>query len=347
MTAAAVEVPDPSFVVTLDGFGSGAAAVVVVESESETQVLGESKTRGLSESKTRAVARSESQTQSVTVRHPRLPAAFDSHFHLDRTRNRLGVGADASLATVLRRVPPPSQDAVDLVGAVAVFCDPQTYPTEAEVRDLVQQGLTIAVGVHPKGANLVTNVQLRTMELLLQLPEVIGMGEVGLDHTSPRQEWSDQINLIRDLGHYIKDRHVLILHCRRDDTVEQDHRVYDILLKHLRCSVGSGQQVHLHCFNGDAAVVSRWMDKYPNTYFGFTRGVDSFRRDQLEGLRAIDDDRLLIETDAPYFQFRGLGRYSTPALIGLTAKAVARCRNTTTQHILAITTENARRLYRM
>ena len=54
---------------------------------------------------------------------------------------------------------------------------------------------------------------------------------------------------------------------------------------------------------------------FPCTFFGFTRLVQSLSKAQLAGLRSVPADRVLLETDAPYFQFPG-HRHSFPGLIG-------------------------------
>ena len=53
--------------------------------------------------------------------------------------------------------------------------------------------------------------------------------------------------------------------------------------------------IHLHCFNEGWETCQKWMQTYPNMKFGFV-------------LPYLDDvvtriplDRLLLETDAPYF----------------------------------------------
>ncbi len=63
-----------------------------------------------------------------------LPEVFDSHFHLDRTRKHFNLSANASLSTVLQQTPAPLGSQVNLVGSVAVFCDPRTYPSPSTIR---------------------------------------------------------------------------------------------------------------------------------------------------------------------------------------------------------------------
>ncbi len=87
-----------------------------------------------------------------------------------------------------------------------------------------------------------------------------------------------------------------------------------------------------------------WLQEFPQTHFGFTPLVESFDRSCLEALQAIPDDRLLLETDSPYFRMAGR-RWTTPALIGMVGAAVARKRGQTWEHTLQIYLANTRRLY--
>ena len=47
-------------------------------------------------------------------------------------------------------------------------------------------------------------------------------------------------------------------------------------------------------------MVGRWLTHFPNAYFGFTAAVTSLSDEQIEGLRSIPEDKLLLETDSPY-----------------------------------------------
>ncbi len=203
----------------------------------------------------------------------------------------------------------------------------------------------VGIGLHPKNARSATSADLSHMKRLVEMPEVVGFGEIGLDRTSPVNEWDDQLDILQEVGQFIDRRHVVILHCRRCSIRDHDHHAYRILLHHMRRMVRRNQSIHLHCFNGDPTTVREWSREFPNTYFGFTRMVDTFDRDQRDALNMVDSTRLLLETDAPYFQFNQIGRHSTPALIGLTAERVALVRGCPHQEILRVTTENARQLY--
>ena len=62
-------------------------------------------------------------------------------------------------------------------------------------------------------------------------------------------------------------------------------------------------------------MVRTRLRKFPNTYFGVTAAVGAFDQEQLEGLQAIPLNKLLLETDAPYFPIGG-AMVSTPAYLG-------------------------------
>ncbi|MEW8615599.1 MAG: hypothetical protein AB2610_20780, partial [Candidatus Thiodiazotropha sp.] len=70
------------------------------------------------------------QPQSV------LPDAYDSHFHLDRSRDLHHLSKTASLRQLCAKVSPKDEAQVRLVGAVTNYCDPDTYPTQEEVVSL-------------------------------------------------------------------------------------------------------------------------------------------------------------------------------------------------------------------
>ena len=83
---------------------------------------------------------------------------------------------------------------------------------------------------------------------------------------------------------------------------------------------------------------------FPNSFFGFTKIVTGFDAEHLDALRAVPDDRLLLETDAPYFKRPG-HRFSNPSYIGKVANVIAQVRKVPWEHILALSVANVHRLY--
>ncbi|KAH3782069.1 hypothetical protein DPMN_159980 [Dreissena polymorpha] len=114
---------------------------------------------------------------------PVVPLKFesmDSHFHLDRLCARIGI-SPVNFAEAIRRVRP--EENVGLNGAVAVWCDPSTYPTKCQVSQLRKK-------------------------------KVVGLGEVGLDGTKGEPELQrrtlDEALTLRKARPHL----VLVLHCR-------------------------------------------------------------------------------------------------------------------------------------
>ncbi|MES9881796.1 MAG: TatD family hydrolase [Sedimenticola sp.] len=274
----------------------------------------------------------------------RLPEAIDSHFHLDRTRTYFRLPAHTTVTDVIRQASPCDGMHVDLVGTVPVFCDPDTYPTLDTIKDLTRQGHTVAVGLHPKQAARCTDADLTTFGSLLTAPETVGFGEVGLDETVGDDDYRRQFDILDRILPHLEDRHVLILHCREARNSSDGH-VYHALLELLKPVVHPHHPIHLHCFCGGKSVVDNWLNNFPRTYFGFTQMAGQFKGTKLDGLRSISPDRLLLETDAPYFPFRELSHSSTPALIGMTARTVARQLGMDWTELLRQCTDNAKCLY--
>ena len=119
---------------------------------------------------------------------------------------------------------------------------------------------------------------------------------------------------------------------------------HDLLCRSLQHCVGQGVLIHLHCFNSKPKVVKKWLEAFPNTYFGFTKMVGDFTGEYARAVQELHESRLLVETDDPYFHFNQ-NRHSTPAVIGMAARELARIRGSDWRAILNVTRANAKRLY--
>ena len=64
-------------------------------------------------------------------------------------------------------------------------------------------------------------------------------------------------------------------------------------------------KIHKHCFTGDRKEANLWMDHFPNLYLGFTCLIthSSNRSTRVkEVAKTVPLNRILLETDAPYFR---------------------------------------------
>ena len=157
-------------------------------------------------------------------------------------------------------------------------------------------------GAHPKV--ILTPEERWRVESLVQLPEVSGLGEVGLDNTTSPDLWHRQERQLKDLLTGLEPSKVLTLHLRWMSSDTTGVEAFMRCLYILSPISPESRRVQLHCFTGSKEVVDEWLESFPYTYFSFTNMVSRFTTRQRRALRAIPRDGLLLETDAPYFAAR-------------------------------------------
>ena len=79
------------------------------------------------------------------------PEAFDSHFHLDRTLRDIGLSSHGSLEDIPNNASVEEDNTINLVGTVAIYCDPRTYPSERCLQQMPSH-VSVGLGFHPKYA---------------------------------------------------------------------------------------------------------------------------------------------------------------------------------------------------
>ena len=282
--------------------------------------------------------------RSATYTTEVYPPAFDSHFHIDRTARKLGVEDVAAVAVeeILGcSLPHAPSNPVKLVGGVMVFCDPETKLT----LPLMDGRWKVAVGLHPKKVSQCTPGYLSNLKTLLDSnPLVTALGEIGLDRSEPDYLWAEQDRVFRKLLTICHPGRVLVLHLRESS----NRHCSDVLmaaLQYVRKACPVNQKIHLHCFTGLQSDVENWLEDFPNCYFGFTARVAAFTDAQLDALKYVPSDRILLETDSPYMPVDRNNEVNTPAYLGDVAKTVARCRGVSMRELLAVTVTNGQRLY--
>ena len=191
--------------------------------------------------------------------------------------------------------------------------------------------LYAAVGYHPE--NLEEKLDLSEIEKMAADKKCVAIGEIGLDYYwSPekkqeKEAFEAQIILAKRLGLPV------IVHDRdaHGDTLE-------ILLKHKPAGV-------LHSFSGSPEIAKELVKI--GMYIGIG-GVVTFKNAKKlpEVVELLPEDRLLLETDAPYLApvpFRGKANNS--AMIYLTAEKIAEIKKCDTISILNTAFDNVKRLF--
>ncbi len=252
---------------------------------------------------------------------------IDSHCHLDYfTEAELpGILQRAAAAGVTEMVTIGTR--LDQAGASKALAEahPQVWCT---------------VGVHPHHAAESAVPMPETIAALTEHPKVIGIGESGLDYfydKAPRKvqqaSFRAHIRAARLAGV------PLAIHARdADDDIAE-------ILRDERASGGEFAFL-LHCFSSGRALAEAVVAM--GGYVSFS-GILTFPRSEAlrEIARDLPEDRLLVETDAPYLApvpFRG--KRNEPAWTAQTAKMLAQMRGLEMAAVADLTTGNFRRLFR-
>jgi TatD DNase family protein len=195
-------------------------------------------------------------------------------------------------------------------------------------------------GIHPHHASTHGPLAMRSLAELLAHPEVVAVGECGLDFNRNFSEKKDQLACLEaHLELATSAKKPLFLHER-----DAAQAFTEVLARHRTRLTGAV----VHCFTGDAPTLGRYVDL--DLYIGITGWICDERRGRhlLDLVKTIPRERLLVETDAPYLFPRDLDkarRRNEPSFLRHVAETVARARGESLTEVARQTTENARRLF--
>ena len=215
-----------------------------------------------------------------------------------------------------------------------------TGTTVEDSRSALGLRLPMTAGVHPHHARECGPQTIPQLREIANDAHVVAIGECGLDfnrnyspHPDQEKWFVAQIELAQELGK------PLFLHSR-----DAHPRFSDIVREH---KIGKAVA---HCFTGTREELRSCLDL--GLYIGITGWICDERRGKhlVELVREVPDDRLLLETDAPYLTPRDLhpqpkARRNEPAFLPHIARAVARALGRPVEEVAAATTRNARALF--
>jgi TatD DNase family protein len=241
----------------------------------------------------------------------------DSHCHVPAGIEGAAAIAEAVTAGVTR--------------LVDVGTDAQSSRTAIEVAR-AHEGVWATVGLHPHDAK----EGLDGIAELLGAPEVVAVGECGLDYHydhSPRpvqrQVFAAQIGLAHE--HDL----ALVIHTREawDDTFA------------VLTAESAPAQIVFHCFTGGPAEAERALALGAVLSFS---GIVTFKgaSEVREAAALCPLDRLMVETDSPYLApVPHRGQANRPAWVPLVGAAVATAKGLETQAVEEASSANAAQLF--
>lgn len=202
--------------------------------------------------------------------------------------------------------------------------------------------LSSTAGVHPHHAHSLEASRRDELRELLRLPQVVAVGECGLDYFrdfSPRD--AQRSAFIAQLEIAASAGKPVFLHQR------DAHEDFTAILREFRGALAGGVA---HCFTGGRTELEDYLAL--DLCIGVTGWVNDERRGERlrQSVPHIPVDRLMLETDAPYLLPRDLDprpktRRNEPSYLPHIARAVAHLRGEAAEDLAASTTRNATRLF--
>jgi len=268
--------------------------------------------------------------------HDQQATLVDTHAHLDFS------DYDKDRDEVLERA---KREAVTQVVTVG-FDVESSEQALALARE--NAGVRACVGVHPHEAGKVEDAFLRHLEELSGEPQVVGIGEIGLDYyrdRSPREAQRRVFNQQLELAARVqkpvvihdRDAHGDVMSTIRQWTAGLSGRNGE-----LQAPLGV-----VHCYSGDEAMAEELFEL--GFLISIAGPVTYAKANRLQALVSrLPLDRLLVETDCPFLSphpYRG--RRNEPANARIVASKIAELKNLPWEEVARITTENARRLFRL
>lgn len=195
-----------------------------------------------------------------------------------------------------------------------------------------------SAGVHPHHAKDFAGLTIEALTEAATHPEVVAIGETGLDFHYGYSAEKDQVDSLRKHMHVARNTGLpLILHTR-----EADDLMADILEEEY--AKGAFQPL-LHCYTGGPDLARRALAL--GAYVSVS-GILSFKsaREVRSVIADVPMDRIILETDCPYLAPVPMrGRRNEPAYLQYVADALANLKGIPVDEVKRITDENAIRLF--
>ncbi len=255
---------------------------------------------------------------------------FDTHAHID------AADFDADRDDVIARARDAGVRHILAVGT-----------TVASSRVCVQlaakyEGVYAAVAIHPNYLADAGADDWADIVELASAPGVVAIGETGLD-----RHW-DFTPFDLQLEYF--DRHMRLAAERELPFIVHVRDCEADVMAALRAAFAERGLLRgvMHSFTGDAAMAAQCIALGMHISFA---GMVTYKKSQAlrDCAATIPEDRLLVETDAPYLSpepVRSIRR-NEPAHVRYTAACLAEVRGVSVEELAAMTAANARRLFRI
>ncbi len=193
------------------------------------------------------------------------------------------------------------------------------------------------VGIHPHDVERATPEDMCQLAGLAKHPKVVAIGEVGLDFYRNLSPENVQRKLIVQFFEMAKQANLpLVLHIRE---------AYEAMIELLNAHVTPPIRAVSHCFSGNREIMEILVEL--GLFISFAGPVTYKKNDALrEAVQACPEDRLLIETDAPFLAPQAhRGKRNEPAFMMETARFIAELRGISIEKLSQIISRNSETLF--
>lgn len=202
------------------------------------------------------------------------------------------------------------------------------------------EGVFASIGIYPENAEEYCSDVEKEIILLAQNKKVVAIGEIGLQYTDGMPEKNLQKEVfVKQLKMADRLNLPIVLHCRDafGDMI--------LLLKENKNFLNSGGT--FHCFSGSLEIAQEAIKLGLYISIG---GVSTFKNATKlqEIIKEVPLEKIILETDCPYLApapFRG--QRNQPAMVRRIAENLSVIKGVSIEDIERVTTENARRLFKI
>jgi len=251
---------------------------------------------------------------------------IDSHCHLDFD------SLSSDLDGVLTRM-----HEAGVEGCVTISTRVEKFDAIKSIAE-AHDNVWCSVGTHPHNAHEELHIQTEDLVRLAEHPKCVAIGEAGLDYfydNSPRD--AQATGFRRHIAAARETGLPLVIHSRDAD---------DDMIAILEEETGQGAfPFILHCFSSGEELARRGLAL--GGYVSFS-GILTFNSaEEIRKVAAfVPDDRILVETDAPYLApVPHRGKSNEPAFVRHTAERLAEVRGVAFEKLAETTTANFARLF--
>ena len=250
---------------------------------------------------------------------------IDSHCHLDHD----------PLITNINDILVRSKN----VGITKLLTICTTFESFEKIKKLIKLDSIIygTCGIHPhETQNNIINEQM-IIEMIKNEKKIIGVGETGLDFYYNHSDKERQTkSFISHIEAALNLNLPIVIHSRN-----AENETYEI----LNSFRDKNPKILMHCFTGSLEFAKKLLEL--NAYFSAS-GIITFKNSlELQNtFTYLPSDKLLVETDSPYLAPVPMrGKKNEPSFIKYTVDKLASLKNTSSEKITQITTENFNRLF--